>query len=84
MGWFTTDNTNKEIMCKYCNQKGFVKTTKAMRKGGIDPGKIAGHAVLTFVTAGIWLPFILASGVCRDIEVTEMHCEKCGTKWDVV
>lgn len=81
MGWFTS--VNKEITCKFCNNKNCVSVKKVMKKGGIDPGKVLGHTVLTAVTMGLWLPAILTSGICKDIEVAEMTCGRCKTKWEV-
>jgi hypothetical protein len=66
----------KGLRCPHCGAVGRVKTKRVKTKQGISGGKAAG-AVLT---AGF---SVLATGLSRKQDVTEMRCKACKMVWHV-
>jgi DNA-directed RNA polymerase subunit RPC12/RpoP len=66
--------TNELLMCPHCQTRGMVRTKQTKVKRGISGGKATG-AVLT---AGL---SILATGLSRKEQVTQAHCDNCGSTW---
>jgi hypothetical protein len=62
------------LVCPQCQTRGQVKLQLVKQKKGISGGKATG-AVLT---GGL---SILATGLSRKEEVTEAHCNACGSTW---
>jgi hypothetical protein len=66
----------KGLRCPHCGAVGRIKTKRVKQKQGISGGKATG-AVLT---AGF---SVLATGLSRKREVTEMRCKACKMVWHV-
>jgi hypothetical protein len=62
------------MVCPHCQTKCQVRTKKITQKKGISGGKATG-AVLT---GGLSL---LATGLSREEDVTQAHCDKCNSTW---
>jgi hypothetical protein len=65
-----------KVICPHCQQAGGVSRRLVRRKRGISGGKAAG-AVLT---GGVSM---LATGLSRKEDVTNLSCSNCGMSWDV-
>jgi len=66
---------NPEYICPHCQKKGFVHTKAVKKKQGISGAKATG-AVLTLGLS------MLATGLSRKEELTQAHCNNCGSTWD--
>ncbi len=78
MGFFENlqfGSLNEEIICPYCQKKGFVHTKFIERKSGIHGGK----ATAAILTGGVSL---LATGLSRKIQVRHATCLNCSSGWD--
>lgn len=64
------------IRCPHCGVTGQVETKAVKQKQGISGGKATG----AFFTLGFSM---LATGLSRKQQVTEMRCHNCGTVWHV-
>ncbi len=65
---------NPELFCPHCQSKGNVRVKWVMQKVGVSGGK----ATAAVLTGGLSL---LAVGLSRKQELTQAHCEKCGSTW---
>jgi DNA-directed RNA polymerase subunit RPC12/RpoP len=65
---------SSEIVCPYCQKKGFVKTKAIKQKKGISGAKATG-AVFTMGVS------ILATGLSRKEKVTQLTCGSCKMTW---
>ncbi|MGA3318647.1 MAG: hypothetical protein ABSC64_19700 [Candidatus Korobacteraceae bacterium] len=65
---------NPELFCPHCQSKGFVRDKWVTQKAGISGGK----ATAAVLTGGLSL---LAVGLSRKQQLTQAHCEKCGSTW---
>jgi hypothetical protein len=63
-----------QIVCPHCQTKGQVRTQVVKQKKGISGGK----ATAAVMTAGL---STFATGLSRKEEVTEAHCNACGSTW---
>lgn len=66
----------RKVICPHCHEAGGVSRRLVRRKRGISGGKATG-AVLT---GGVSM---LATGLSRKEDVTNLSCSNCGMSWDV-
>lgn len=66
----------KGLRCPHCGAVGRIKTKRVKQKAGVSGAKATG-AVLT---AGF---SVLATGLSRKQDVTEMRCKSCKMVWHV-
>ena len=62
------------LVCPHCQVLGGVKTRSVRRRRGISGGK----ATAGWLTGGASL---LLTGLSREEQAKEAHCENCGTTW---
>ena len=62
------------MVCPHCQIKGQVRAKKITKNKGISGGKATG-AVLT---GGL---SVLATGLSRNEDVTQAHCDECNSTW---
>ena len=65
---------NPELICPHCQVKGKIKTKTFLQKKGISGAKATG----AIFTVGLSM---LATGLSRKENVTEAHCDNCGSTW---
>jgi len=63
------------IVCPYCQIRGYVTGYTGKRKKGISGGKATG----AIVTLGASL---LVTGLSRKEKMTHLHCGYCQMEWD--
>ncbi len=67
-------STNPALVCPHCQTRGTVRVKVVKQKKGISGAKATG-AVLT---GGL---SVLATGLSRKEELTQAHCDNCGSTW---
>ena len=67
--------SNQAIICPQCQMKGHVRALQTKRKVGSSGAKATG----ALLAAG-WS--LLATGLSRKQQVTQAHCDNCGSTWD--
>ena len=65
---------NPALICPHCRTRGRVRTKPLKRKGGISGAKATG----AILTGGLSM---LATGLSRKEDVTQAHCDQCGSTW---
>jgi hypothetical protein len=63
------------MICPHCQEKGTVWVKAVKRKKGVSGAKLTAAAL----TVGISM---LGTGLSRKEELTQAHCENCGSTWD--
>lgn len=71
---FQGNTVNENLICPHCHTKGKVSTKQVKVKQGISGGK----ATAGILTCGITL---LGTGLSRKNQLTEAHCNNCGSTW---
>ena len=69
-------HANRTMVCPHCGVAGEITTEQVKMKKGVSGGK-ATAAVLTLGWS------LLATGLSRKAEVTQVHCGHCGMTWHV-
>jgi hypothetical protein len=67
-------NPTNQIICLHCHMRGSVRTKAVSVKKGIDGTK----AAAALLTGGLSLGL---SGLSRRENLTEAHCDNCGSTW---
>jgi len=65
---------NPAMICPHCQTKGAVRTRAVTQKKGVSGGK----ATAAVLTGGISM---LGTGLSRKENLTEAHCDNCGSTW---
>ncbi|NUN08823.1 MAG: hypothetical protein HUU54_06575 [Ignavibacteriaceae bacterium] len=63
-----------QLVCPHCGIKGNVRVKEIRKKTGISGAKATG----AILTGGVSL---LATGLSKKEDFTQMHCDNCWTKW---
>lgn len=70
----TFGELNAAMICPHCQTKGFIRTKKIEKKGGVSGSKAAGAVV----TGGL---SVLVTGLSSVDTLTQSHCDQCGNTW---
>ena len=67
---------NVALVCPHCTEKGNVRTKPITAKKGVSGAKATG----AILTGGVSL---LATGLSRKENQTQMHCDNCNSNWAI-
>jgi hypothetical protein len=63
-----------KIICRQCQERGYVTTQQVMERAGIHGGK----ATAAILTGGVSM---LATGLSNEVGRTQTTCSNCGSTW---